>query len=150
MSLIKYNPSRELLRIEKDFGNLFKNLFGKFNLNTDDDLMEANWAPLSDVAETDNEYKIMLDIPGVEKNDIKVSVKNGMLCVSGERKNEKEYKNSNYYKIEKAYGKYYRSFSLPENIDEKKIEAEFKNGTLTLHLPKTEEAKPKQIEVKIN
>lgn len=150
MSLIKYNPSRELLRIEKDFGILFKNLFGKFNSNNDVDLMEANWAPLSDVVETDNEYKIMLDIPGVEKNDIKVSVKNGMLCVSGERKNEKEYKNSNYYKIEKAYGKYYRSFSLPENIDEKKIEAEFKNGTLTLHLPKTEEAKPKQIEVKIN
>lgn len=150
MSLIKYNPSRELLKIEKDFGKLFSNLFGKFNFRNDDELLEANWAPLSDVVETDNEYKIMLDIPGVEKNDVKVTIRNGMLCVSGERKNEKEYKNSNYYKIEKVYGKYYRSFNLPENIDEKKIEAEFKNGALTVHLPKTENAKPKQIEVKIN
>jgi len=151
MSMIKYNPSRELFRIEKDFNNLLKNFLHKFKDDSEDkDFLEASWAPLSDIIETDKEYRVALDVPGVDKKDIKVSVSNGVLSISGERKEENEVKKSNYYKIEKAYGKYYRSFNLPDNIDDKKIEAEFKNGTLTVHIPKSETAKPKQIEVKIN
>jgi len=151
MNLVKYNPTRELLKIEKDFRNLFMNFLGGFNReDKEPDFADATWAPLSDIIETDDSYRIALDIPGVDKNDIKVNIKNGMLCISGERKNEKEYKNSNYYKIEKVYGKYYRSFDLPENIDEQKIEAEVKNGSLIVNLPKTEDSKPKQIDIKIN
>lgn len=150
MSLISYNPSRELFRMEKDFNRLLKNFFTKFkNDEPDKDFLEASWAPLSDIVETDKEYKVVLDLPGVDKKDIKVSLNKGVLSISGERKEEKEVKNSNYYKIERAYGKYYRSFVLPENIDESMIDAEFKNGTLTVHIAKTESAQPKQIEVKV-
>jgi len=151
MSVIKYNPSRELFKIERDFNSLLQNFIHKFkNDREDKDFLEASWSPLSDIIETDDEYKVALDIPGVEKKDIKVSVSNSLLSISGERKEENEVIKSNYYKIEKAYGKYFRSFNLPENIDMQKIDAEFKNGTLTVHIPKSENAKPKQIEVKIN
>ena len=131
MSVIKYNPSRELFKIERDFNSLLQNFIHKFkNDREDKDFLEASWSPLSDIIETDDEYKVALDIPGVEKKDIKVSVSNSLLSISGERKEENEVIKSNYYKIEKAYGKYFRSFNLPENIDMQKIDAEFKNGTL--------------------
>ena len=151
MSVIKYNPSHELFKIERDSNNLLQNFIHKFKDDSEDkDFLEASWAPLSDIIETDKEYKVAIDIPGVDKKDIRVSVSNGVLSIPGERKEESEVKKSNYYKIEKAYGKYFRSFNLPENIDMQKIDAEFKSGTLTVHIPKSETAKSKQIEVKIN
>ena len=117
MSVIKYNPSHELFKIERDFNSLLQNFIHKFkNDREDKDFLEASWSPLSDIIETDDEYKVALDIPGVEKKDIKVSVSNSLLSISGERKEENEVIKSNYYKIEKAYGKYFRSFNLPENI----------------------------------
>jgi HSP20 family protein len=105
--------------------------------------------PLTDIIEEDDKYILRMDLPGIDKKDVKISYANGELTISGERKQEKVSKKATYHRIERAFGKYYRSFSLPEKIVEDKIEAEFKDGQLTITIPKAEDAKPKEIEVKV-
>lgn len=110
----------------------------------------ASWSPAVDIAEDENAITIKADLPEVDKKDIHVSVENGMVTIRGERKREKEEKKKNYHRIERSYGSFERSFSLPETVDRDKINAECKNGALTLTLPKKPETKSKaaQIEVK--
>lgn len=152
MALIKWNPNRELLRVERDLNNLFRPIWNRFGANksSDADYSDASWAPLADIVEDKDSYHVKLDIPGVDKKNVKVSYSNGVLSVSGERKDEKESKSANYFRKETVCGKYYRSFTLPEGIKEDSINAEFKNGTLSIQIQKADEVKPKQIEVKVN
>ena len=105
--------------------------------------------PLTDISENDDNYVLHLDLPGIEKDDVKISYSDGELSISGERKQEKESKDSKYHRVERSFGKYFRSFTLPEKIKADKIDAEFKNGQLTITVPKSEETKPKEIEVKV-
>lgn len=152
MTLTRWNPAKELLNMEREFGKLFDSFTNRIATRNDeenDDFVNAVWTPLTDVIEEDDKYKLHLDLPGVKKEDVKLSYNNGQLIISGERNSEKEKKEATYHRIERAYGKYYRAFNLPKKIMEDKIEAEFKDGTLTVIIPKAEEAKPKQIEVKI-
>ena len=151
MALVKWNPNKELLNMEREFNRLFNSLGKRFNFDRelDEEFENAVWSPLTDISETNDEYILNMDLPGVKKDDVKISYSNGELIVSGERKQEKDDKNSKYHRIERSYGKYYRSFTLPEKIDEDKIEAEFNNGSLTIKVPKSEESKPKEIEVKV-
>jgi HSP20 family protein len=113
---------------------------------------ELTWgrAPVVDVAERENEYEITAELPGMEEKDIELTVSDDVLKIKGERKEEKEEKNKDYHISERRYGSYQRSFRLPEGVDDSKIEAKFKNGLLTVTLPKTAEAqkKSKKIEVK--
>ena len=109
----------------------------------------TEWAPLVDISEDDKEYCIRTELPGVKKEEVKVTVENGVLSISGERKYEKEEKNRKYHRIERAYGNFLRSFSLPDDADGSKVSAEFKDGVLNVHLAKDEKAKPKAIEVKV-
>ena len=108
------------------------------------------WAPLVDITEDDKEYLIKVELPEIKKEDVKVTVENGTLTISGERKFEKEEKDKKYHRVERAYGSFVRSFVLPEGTDGSKVSAEFRDGVLKLHLPKSEQAKPKSIEVKVN
>ena len=151
MALVKWNPAKELLNMEREFNRMFNTLSSRFGLREgeDEDFENAVWMPLTDIIEEDDKYILRMDLPGVDKKDVKISYANGELQISGERKQEKESKNAPYHRIERAYGKYYRSFSLPEKILEDKIEAQFKDGSLTITIPKAEEAKPKEIEVKV-
>ncbi len=151
MALVKWNPAKELLNMEREFNRMFNTLSSRFGLREgeDEDFENAVWMPLTDIIEEDDKYILRMDLPGVDKKDVKISYANGELQISGERKQEKESKNATYHRIERAYGKYYRSFSLPEKILEDKIEAQFKDGSLTITIPKAEEAKPKEIEVKV-
>ena len=110
----------------------------------------AEWAPLVDISEDDKEYVIKADLPEVNKDDVKVRVENGVLVISGERKFEKEEKGRRYHRVERAYGSFARSFSIPEDADPTKVGAEFKNGTLRVHLAKAENAQPKTIDVKVS
>ena len=112
-------------------------------------LMVAEWAPLVDITEDEKEWLIKAELPEVKKEAVKVTVENGVLTISGERKFEQEEKGKKYHRIERAYGSFLRSFALPDGADESKVLAEFKDGMLTVHLPKGEEAKPKSVEVKI-
>lgn len=152
MALVKWNPSRDLLNIERDFNRLFRSFTDRFGSTQkpEDDYETALWAPLADIIEKDDSYLVKADIPGLSKNDVKVSYVNGNLSISGERKEEKESKDANYHRIERSFGKFYRSFNLPDGIDENNINAEFKDGTLIISVPKSEKAKPKQIDIKIN
>jgi HSP20 family protein len=151
MSLIRWNPARELLNIEREFNRLFKSLSGRLGFSDSESkengYENAVWIPLTDIAENDNNYIIKMDLPGVNKDDIIISYSDGKLNISGERKQEKEEKNSTYHRIERVYGRYYRSFNLPK-VEEDKIEAVVKDGQLTITAPKTEEAKPKEIAIK--
>ena len=109
----------------------------------------GDWAPRVNIAETEKAFEIKAEIPEVNKEDVKVTVHNGVLTIQGERKQEKEEKGKKFHRVERLYGSFTRSFTLPDNVDETKISALFKDGMLNLQIQKTEEAKPKSIEVKV-
>lgn len=145
MSLIKWNPWSEI----EDMFNRYDRAVGLPRTGTQEVMTSGDWAPRVDIVENDNEFIIKAEIPDVKKEDVKVSVDNGVLTLKGERKQEKEEKDKKFHRIERYYGSFTRSFTLPENVDESKVKATFKDGMLNLHVPKTEKAKPKAIEVKI-
>jgi len=153
MSIVKFNPVRDLLSFEKEISKLFNefdNTFGFRKSNAITEEMEnAVWAPLTDIYEDENNYLVKVDLPGVAKDDLKISYENGSLAISGERKSEKETKDAKFHRVERTYGKFYRSFTLPQQIHSDKIEAEFSNGQLEITIPKSEEAKPKQLQIKV-
>ena len=109
----------------------------------------AEWSPRVDITEDDKEYVIKADLPEVKKEDVKLTVEDGVMCISGERHYEKEEKGKKYHRVERAYGSFMRSFAVPENVDGTKVSAEYKNGVLNVHLPKSEKTKSKSLEVKI-
>jgi len=111
----------------------------------------AEWSPSADISETKKEFLIKAELPGVEKSDIHVSVNNGMLTIEGEHKRHKEEDDETFHRVENFYGKFARTFPLPDNVDESKIEAQCKNGVLKVHLPKSKQAAPElSKEIKIN
>jgi HSP20 family protein len=109
----------------------------------------ADWQPRVDITETDTAYVIKGEIPGVNKEDIKVNIENGMITMSGERKQEKEEKNKKFHRIERSYGSFMRSFRLPDNVDESAIKAEVKDGMLSVTMPKSAQAKAKSTNVPV-
>jgi HSP20 family protein len=117
--------------------------------NGKETMIVADWVPSVDVSETDGEYQIKAEIPDVKKEDVKVTLEDGVLTIQGERKQEKEDKGKKYHRVERTYGSFVRSFTLPDLVDEEKVKAEFKDGILKLQLPKSEKARPKAIEVKV-
>ncbi len=152
MAIVRFSPERELLNVEREFNRLFQSFGNRFGLNQEngnEEYENAVWTPLTDISEDPDNFKIKLDLPGINKNDVKIAFSDGQLTISGERRQEKETKDSKYHRVERAYGKYYRSFTLPQQIQHEKIEAEFKDGQLSITIPKAEEAKPKEIEVKV-
>ncbi len=152
MTLVKWNPTRELLNVEREFNRLFNTLGSRFGLaesQENDEYENAVWMPLTDITEDKDNFILKLDLPGVSKEDVKISFNDGQLSISGERKQEKETKESKFHRVERVYGRYYRSFTLPSQIKTDKIDAEFKDGQLTITVPKAEEAKPKEIPIKI-
>jgi len=143
----RWNPLREL----EDFQNRILSAFkptSHGNGNGQEALAMAEWSPLVDVAEDDKEYVISAELPDVNKEDVKVTLENGMLTITGERKFEKEEKNKKYHRIERSYGSFARSFTLPTDGDAGKVDAQFKDGMLRVRVAKSEAARPKQIEVK--
>lgn len=144
-SLIRYKePVFSLSNVFDDF------LGDGFFFNSGREVSRHKW-PNVDIVENDNNYTIEADLPGLEKKDITINVENGVLTISGEKnKDKKERKKGRYYYYERSYGSFCRTFALPENIDEKNIQANYKNGLLSLTIKKTEKAKPKAIEVKVD
>lgn len=148
MSIIRWNPEKSLFNFEKEMSNLLDN-FGIFRKN-DLAFENAVWSPLTDIIEEKDNFVLRLDLPGLDKEDVKINFANGTLSVNGERKFENETKDKNYHRVERAYGKFYRSFTLPKEVKQEKIDANFKNGQLTIVIPKAEEVKPKEIEIKVS
>jgi HSP20 family protein len=149
-ALTRWNPFREMEDIHDRLFNLFKNTQPRSGSGEQESLTVSEWTPLVDITEDDKEYLIKAELPEVKKEEVKVTVENGLLTISGERKIEKEEKGKRYHRVERAYGCFVRSFSLPDDADGNKVNAEFKEGVLRVHLAKSEHAKPKQIEVKVS
>jgi HSP20 family protein len=148
-TLTRWDPFKELDVLQNRFGTLF----GRLPPRTESgkELMTvAEWVPLVDITEDEKEFVIKAELPEVKKEAVKVSVEDGVLSISGERKIEKEEKSRKYHRLERAYGSFLRGFTLPEGTDGAKIGAEFKDGVLIVRLPKSEKAKPKSVEVKVS
>jgi len=147
-SLAKWNPLTEL----SDVHNRLSSFFGRSSLRNEGEGASglADWAPLVDITEDEKEFLIKAELPEVKKEDVKVLLENGILRISGDRHMEKEEKGKKYHRIERAYGSFERSFSLPENSKPEAMTADYKDGILTLRVPKSNETTPKSIEVKIH
>jgi HSP20 family protein len=151
MSIVRWDPFREL----EEMNDRLNRMFGRSALartageHGKDAMTVFDWAPSVDVIETNEEYQIKAELPEVKKEDVKVSVDNGVLRIEGERKQEKEEKGKKFHRVERSYGSFLRTFTLPDNTDEAKVRAEFKDGILNVRLPKGAQAKAKAIEVKV-
>jgi HSP20 family protein len=145
----RWNPFKELEEMEKRLSSFF----GRPSVLGGDKkeaITVAEWSPLVDISEDEKEYLIKAELPEMKKEEIKIKVHDDVLAISGERKYEKEEQGKKHHRIERAYGSFMRSFTLPEDADGSKISAEYKDGVLNVHLPKSEKAKPKSVEVKIS
>jgi|SRR5579885_1043354 HSP20 family protein len=146
--IARWDPFKELEDMERRmsmwFGRPLRRREGEKEA-----LTVAEWSPLVDIEESEKEYVIKAELPEIKKEDVKVTVENDVLTITGERKFEKEGKGKKYHRVERSYGSFARSFALPEDADGTKVSAEYKDGVLRIHLPKSEKAKPKTIEVKI-
>ena len=142
-----WNPSRELAELS----DRLNRVFGRMPRGRDENesMTVADWIPPVDISETGVEYLIKAEIPEVRKEDVKVTLEHGVLTIQGMRRQEAEENGKKYHRVERSYGSFMRSFSLPDLVDDTKLQAVFKEGILTLHLPKSEKAKPKAIEVKV-
>jgi HSP20 family protein len=148
MAIVRWEPYRDLLATQKEFDRLFREAFtpgfSKGEIST------RTWAPPVDIFENENNIMLKAELPGVDPKDVEVRVEDNTLYLKGERKFERETKEENYHRVERSYGSFARSFSLPNSIDAEKVAAEYKDGLLTLTLPKREEAKPKTIRINVS
>jgi HSP20 family protein len=153
-TLVKWNPFGELDELQNRLGSFF---YGGFpnrmrflrRMENGESLKLPDWSPLVDITEDDHEYLFKTDLPEMKKEDVRVKVENGILFIAGERKVEKEEKKRKFHRIERAFGFFERTFTVPDDADAAKIVADFKDGVLKIHLPKLVMAKVKPIEVKV-
>ena len=142
--LSKWEPFRDLVSVRADMDRLFNTFFGRLSEDR-----EGFWAPALDIEETNGNLIVKAEIPGMKKEDIKVSVHDNMLTITGERKQENEKKEKTYHLIERSYGRFSRVITLPSEVDGDKVKAEYKDGILNITFAKPESAKPKQIDVEV-
>ncbi len=148
-ALTRWNQLRELEALHRGLSSLFSRPQALGPESQEEPLAVAEWAPLVDISEDDHEYLIKAELPEVKKEDVKVTAEEGTLTIMGERKFAKDDKSKKYHRVERAYGSFGRSFSLPDDVSPAKVSAEFKDGVLTVHLAKNEKAKSQQVEVKV-
>jgi HSP20 family protein len=148
LNVTRWEPFREFEKLPEQMARFFG--FPAIRPYTaEENLTVADFMPPVDIYETEKEYLIKLDLPEVAKEEVKVYVEDGVLTIQGERHKEKEEKGKKFHRIERSSGTFLRTFTVPPDADEVKIDAEFKEGLLKVHLPKSEKAKPKTIDVKV-
>lgn len=145
-SIMRWEPFRNLSSLQEQVNRLFE---GSFPSRGDKPTLTA-WAPAVDVYETENELVIKADLPDVSEKDLDVRIENNMLTIHGERKFEQKVREENYLRMERAYGSFSRSFSLPNSVNTEAIKAEYKDGVLNITLPKRAESKPKQVKIDVS
>ncbi len=150
MAITRWEPFRDLLSTQDRFNRLFNQAFGRaFEGGSDDELGTRSWTPAVDIYETGGSLVVKADLPGVDPKDFEVRVEENTLYLKGDRKFEDEVKKGNYHRVERAYGTFMRSFNLPGSVDPDKVAAEYKDGLLTITIPKREEAKPKTVRIDV-
>ena len=148
MSMMRWKPIPSLTSIREEMNRLFDDFFAGWPEKRRG-LLEGEWAPSVNVAETDENIIVTAELPGVKQDDVDITVADGVLTLKGEKKEEKEVKEKNYHRIERSYGSFQRSVSLPTGVQADKAKATYKDGVLQVTIPKTEEAKPKQIRINV-
>jgi HSP20 family protein len=137
-----------MLSMQREINRMFDNFF-RGDLFDGASLLPSTWSPAADIAERENDYVVKVELPGVNKEDVRITLEDDTLTIRGEKKQEKETKDAGYRRLERSYGSFERSFALPTSVKVDNIDAAYKEGVLTITLPKAEDAKPKQIEVKV-
>lgn len=148
-ALNRWNPMRELEDFQHRILSAFRHGSDGQHNSGQESLTAAEWMPLVDIVEDAKEYVISAELPEVGKDDVKVTMENGLLTIRGERKFERDEQNKKYHRIERFYGTFARSFALPDDGDPSSVRADFKNGVLRIRVAKSESARPRQIEVKV-
>jgi HSP20 family protein len=147
MAIVRWEPFRDMLASQREFDRLFREAFSPA---ADGELSTRTWAPPVDIYENGDSLVLKAELPGVNPDDVDIRVENNTLYLKGERKFEKEVKEQNYHRVERSYGSFTRTFSLPNSIDADKVGANYTDGVLVLTMPKKEEAKPKTIKVNVS
>jgi HSP20 family protein len=145
MNIVKWNPFRELDEMQVRLNRMLNESPSRAG----EPFVFADWAPVVDIQETDKEYAVKADLPEVKREDIKVELVDGVLTIEGERKKEEEEKGKKFHLVERQYGQFIRRFVLPHEVDVAEVKAEFKDGVLTVQLPKSVNGKPKSVEIKV-
>lgn len=144
--ITRWNPIKEMEQFQSRLASLWN--WEPLRVNGEQSLAVSQWNPAVDIIEDEHEFLVKTELPEMKREDVKVTVENGVLTISGERKMEKEEKNKKYHRVERAYGSFVRSFSLPAAANGDKVTADFKDGLLKVHVPKDAKAAPKAIEIK--
>jgi len=154
MALVRWSQQRDLptfpsdvLSMQREINRMFDSFF-RTGWIEDTGLAPAAWSPATDIVENDTGYVVKVELPGMSKDEVKITMQENQLSIRGEKKHEEEGKENGYHRIERSYGAFQRCFALPTAVDASKIDASFKDGILTVTLPRSEAAKPKTIEVK--
>jgi len=150
MAIVRWlDPFRDLTGIQDRMNQIFEDALAR-SRGRDEGLRTGMWTPAVDIYEKNDAVVVKAELPGVERDQISVEVKDGVLTLRGERKFERDVKEESYHRVERAYGSFLRSFSLPVSVDQDKVKATFRDGVLEVELPKKEQAKPKQVKVDIS
>ena len=150
MAIVRlWDPMRELSALQSRVNRVLEDTFGT-PLHRAEQPGAGTWAPAVDIFETATEIVVKAEVPGIARDQVHVEVEDGVLSLRGERKFEKEVKEENYHRVERVYGAFHRSFTLPDSVDPEKVGAELRDGVLEVRLGKREQAKPRQIQVKVN
>ena len=147
MAMVRWEPVRDLMTLQERMTRMFDSSYR--GGNEDDWALGGSWAPAVDIYEKDGNIVLKAELPGVDPKDVDVRVENNLLTLRGERKFDNEVKRDNYHRVERSYGSFSRSFTLPNVVDTANIKAEYRDGVLHMTLPKREEAKPRQIQINV-
>lgn len=139
--------NRSLNDLQREIDRVFGQFFPSRDRDDESSSQQAVWAPRTDLMETEDEYRIHLDVPGMSKEDLNINYQDNQLTVSGERQSDRTDEGEEYVRVERSFGHFYRSFTLPQTVNADDIHATYDNGVLTISVPKTEEVKPRQIEI---
>ena len=150
MALVRWQPAREITSIQSEMNRLFNTFFDTpTRTEGTNGTSLRRWVPAMDLAETEDSYVLKADLPGLSEGDVNVEVEDKVLTVSGERKAEHEDKGEGYVRVERSYGSFRRSLTLPEGIDADAVQATFENGVLEVRIPKPEERKPRKVAIQV-
>ncbi|MDD5542241.1 MAG: Hsp20/alpha crystallin family protein [Acidobacteriia bacterium] len=149
MAIVRWEPFRDLMSLQERMNRMFDESVGHVR-GANEALDSGAWSPAVDIYETEQAIVLKAELPEINQKDIDIRIENNTLTLRGERKFERETKEENYHRVERSYGAFCRTFTLPSTVDQDKVKAEYKDGILKVTLPKREDSKPKQIKVGVN
>ena len=147
MALIRWEPARELNTIQNEMNRLFNTFFETAPAQGNDSAAGRRWIPAMDLAENEHDFVLRVDLPGLSEDDVNIELEDNVLTISGQRKAEHEERKEGYYRVERTFGRFSRSLTLPEGIDPEKVDAHFDRGVLEVTIPKPEQRKPRKVTI---